>query len=53
MASLTEKVHAREKQEGKFKQDESETKEFLQEPSMKNPLVDSVSEGEGSKLSIV
>jgi len=53
VASLTEKVLAREKQEGKFKQGESETKEFLQEPPMNKPLVDSVSEGEGSKLSIV
>lgn len=53
VASLTEKVLAREKQEGKFKQGESETKEFLHEPPMNKPLVDSVSEGEGSKLSIV
>lgn len=53
VASLTEKVLEREKQEGKFKQGESETKEFLKEPTINKPLVDSVSEGEGSKLSIV
>ncbi|KAL5064749.1 hypothetical protein RYX36_026486 [Vicia faba] len=46
--SLSKKVLARENQEGK-----SETKKLLQEPVMNKPLVDSVSEGEGSKLSIV
>ncbi|KAI5416818.1 homeobox-leucine zipper protein ATHB-54 [Lathyrus oleraceus] len=46
--SLSKKVLARETQER-----ESETKKLLQEPVMNKPLVDSVSEGEGSKLSIV
>ncbi|KAK2357472.1 homeobox-leucine zipper protein HAT5 [Trifolium repens] len=48
VASLTEKVLAKEKQEGKLKHGESETKELLQKP-----LMNSISEGEGSKLSIV
>ncbi|KAK7330395.1 hypothetical protein VNO77_24589 [Canavalia gladiata] len=48
--SLMEKVLAREKPEGElFKQAESETK-GLQEPHQK-ALLDSVSEGEGSKVS--
>lgn len=48
MESLSKKVLARENPER-----ESETKKLLQEPVMNKPLVDSVSEGEGSKLSIV
>jgi len=51
--SLSKEVLAREKQEGKFKEGESERKKLLQEPVMNKPVVDSVSEGEGSKLSIV
>ncbi|KAJ1378441.1 Leucine zipper, homeobox-associated [Sesbania bispinosa] len=56
VASLTEKVLAREKQGGNFKQQgegESETKGLmlLQEPPQK-PLLESVSEGEGSKVSV-
>lgn len=49
MANLADKVLVREKQGGNFKQTESETK-GLQEPPQK-PLLDSVSEGEGSKAS--
>ncbi|XP_061346610.1 homeobox-leucine zipper protein HAT5-like [Gastrolobium bilobum] len=50
VANLTEKVIAREKQGGNFKQGESETNELQEAPQ--KPLLDSVSEGEGSKVSV-
>ncbi|KAK7265767.1 hypothetical protein RJT34_33390 [Clitoria ternatea] len=52
VASLTEKVLAREKQEGSLKQAESETKGSMQEASEK-ALHESISEGEGSKVSVI
>ncbi|XP_027331245.1 homeobox-leucine zipper protein HAT5-like isoform X2 [Abrus precatorius] len=50
VTSLTEKVLARETREGGFKQGESETKGLQEQPE--KPLLDSVSEGEGSKVSV-
>ena len=52
MTDLTEKVILREKQGGNFKHAESETNGSLQEPPPQKPLIDSVSEGEGSKISV-
>ncbi|BAT76612.1 hypothetical protein LR48_Vigan01g279900 [Vigna angularis] len=55
VAHLSEKVLAREKEEGQLKQAESGTKRLQeqdQEPPQR-PVLDSVSEGEGSKVSCV
>ncbi|CAJ1944025.1 unnamed protein product [Sphenostylis stenocarpa] len=53
VAHLSEKVLAREKEEGKLKQAESGTKGLQDQEQPQRPILDSVSEGEGSKVSSV